>query len=86
MARTAPWMVGVKEREKERAREERERTVYGVFQHSSGKDGGYVVRTGEKRADGSYYFPQPYQDARPIAVGKSKAAAQKKADKMNGYS
>ena len=79
-------MVGQRERERERAREEKARTVYGVFVHSSGKDGGYVVRSGSKRDDGGYYFPSPYGDADPIAVATSQKIAQKKADKLNGYS
>lgn len=83
--RQAPWMVGVKERERERARAEKASTVHVVVQHSSGVQGGYVVRTGTKREDGSIYVASPYTDVRPVAVSKSQKLAQKKADKLNGF-
>lgn len=79
-------MVGVKERERERERERKAKTVYGVFVHSSGPNGGYVTRTGTTREDGSYYFDPPYRDAKPVAVSKSRKLADRKADKLNGFS
>lgn len=82
MARIAPWMVGVKEREREQAKAEKASRVYGVFMHSEGD--GYVVRTGEKQADGSYYWPMPYSHDTPAAVSKSEKLANKHADKLNG--
>lgn len=53
---------------------------YGIYLHSSGESGGYVVRT---RYDG--WCPAPYSDASPIAVYKRLHAAEKYADKLNGY-
>jgi hypothetical protein len=85
MPRTAPWMVGVKERERERAKAEKARTVYGVFKWAGNYDGGYVVRTGQVRDEGGYYFPSPYTDKHPIAISKSQKLAQRKADKLNGF-
>lgn len=84
--RTPPWMVGVRERERERERETKAKTVYGVFQHSSGPQGGYVVRSGERREDGTYYFAMPYQHETPLSVSKSQKLAQRDADKRNGFS
>lgn len=78
-------MIGVRERERERERETKARTVYGVFQHSSGAQGGYVVRSGERRDDGSLYFAMPYQHVEPVAVSKSQKLAQRKADQLNGF-
>jgi len=86
MARVAPWMVGVKEREREREREAKAKRVYGVFEHSSGPQGGYVVRIGERLDDGSLYFPMPYQHTTPKAISKSEKLAQRQADKLNGFS
>lgn len=84
--RTPPWMVGVREARQEREREEKARTMYVVVQHSSGAQGGYVVRRATKSEDGSLYVPSPYTDATPKAVSKSEKLAQRQADKLNGMS
>jgi hypothetical protein len=77
-------MVGVKERERERERADKAKRIYGVFQHSSGAQGGYVTRRGEKLDDGRLYFPSPYGDQTPKYVSKSEKIADRKADQLNG--
>lgn len=55
-----------------------EKKDYGVYLHSSGAYGGYVVRT---RYDG--WCPAPYKHAEPVKVYQHEKAAQKWADKLN---
>ncbi len=52
---------------------------YAVVLHSSGEQGGFVVRT-------MYggWIPAPYSSTVPEAVYKREAAAQRYADKLNG--
>lgn len=52
--------------------------TYGVYLHSSGEQGGYVVRT---MWDG--WCPKPYSHAKPLRVYKRKSAAEKYADRLN---
>lgn len=55
--------------------------TYGVFLHSSGEQGGWVVRT---MYDG--WTPAPYSHAEPVATYKRMYAAEKYADRLNGRS
>ena len=53
--------------------------TYGVFLHSSGEQGGFVVRT---IYDG--WAPAPYSTAKPVhTYRKSRKLAQAMADKLN---
>ena len=52
--------------------------TYGVYVHSSGASGGYVVRT--RYND---WCPSPYCGLTPVAVYKTEKAAQRKADSLN---
>jgi hypothetical protein len=53
--------------------------TYGVFLHSSGEQGGFVVRT---MYDG--WTPAPYSTAKPVHSGyRSEKLAQLMADKLN---
>jgi len=72
--------------EKDRAREHRAQAVYGVFVHSSGSQGGYVVREGNTRDGQSNWYPSPYSGASPVKEYHQRSAAQKHADRLNGYS
>lgn len=54
--------------------------TYCVVLHSSGPSGGYVVRTAY---DG--WIPAPYSSAERFAEYKRLHAAERCADKMNGY-
>lgn len=54
--------------------------AYGVFLHSSGRQGGYVVRS---KRDGSY--ASPYNSQRPQREFRRESDAQRYADKLNGY-
>jgi len=57
----------------------RETKTFGVFLHSSGEQGGYVVRTAY---DG--WTPAPYNKAKPVHSGyRSEKLAQRMADKLN---
>jgi hypothetical protein len=51
---------------------------YGVFQHSSGLNGGFVVRTiyGD-------WTPSPYSTEQALRTFKSERGAQNHADKLN---
>ncbi len=57
-----------------------EAVTYGVFLHSTGKSGGYVVRT----IYSSGRAANPYNNASPMRTFKRKNAAQNYADKLNG--
>lgn len=72
------------ETEKARAKAAKAATRYVVVMHSSGPSGGYVVREGTLRDDGTIRIPSPYSQAEQIKVFTSKVAAQKHADKLNG--
>jgi hypothetical protein len=74
-----------KQREKERKKQERASTLYGVFVHSSGANGGYVVRSGYKRDDGSVRWPEPYNSKSPVKTYSNQKVAQKHADRLNGF-
>jgi len=60
-------------------REHKRTAVYGVFQHSSGIEGGYVSREGWK-TDTGHSFPSPYSAQIPIKVFRRKADAERHAD------
>jgi hypothetical protein len=62
-----------------RNRKEGTMKTYGVFQHSSGPQGGFVVRT---LHDG--WVASPYNAADAVATYKRENAAQQYADKRNG--
>jgi hypothetical protein len=66
-------------------RDEKARQRYGVFVHSSGAAGGYVVRTGYLQPDGSVCWPSPYKGRQPVngKVYRRERAAQQAADKLN---
>jgi hypothetical protein len=53
--------------------------TYCVVQHSTGPQGGYVVRTA---VDG--WIAAPYSQAEKLAEYKRESAAQKLADRLNG--
>jgi len=42
---------------------------YGVFMHIPNRNG-YVVRSGYVEADGKAYYPNPYNDQKPVAEFK----------------
>jgi hypothetical protein len=52
--------------------------TYGVFLHSSGELGGYVVRTIYKG-----WTPAPYSSRTAVRTFKRESAAQTYADKLN---
>jgi hypothetical protein len=52
--------------------------TYGVFVHSSGRDGGYVVRTVFNG-----WTPSPYSTEQALRIFKREASAQRDADKRN---
>ncbi len=54
--------------------------TYAVVMHSSGEQAGYVVRS---VYDG--FCPAPYRDAARVAEYKREQAAQRHADRLNGY-
>lgn len=76
------WRDQERARDRERKREHKAKAVYGVFQHSSGKSGGYVAIEGWKLDYGGYAFPSPYNDATPVRIYTSRSAAEKHAYKM----
>jgi hypothetical protein len=51
--------------------------TYGVFQHSSGPQGGYVARP---MYDG--WAPAPYSKVTPLFVYKRRADAERRADRL----
>jgi hypothetical protein len=53
---------------------------YGVYQHSSGPQGGFVVKELE---DGRVVHGHLYDAATPVATYRHKAPAQRFADKLN---
>lgn len=61
---------------------------YGVFPHHDNAGTpthtGLVVRTGHVEADGSVFYGRPYNFA-PVAEYDREPAAQRFADKANGY-
>ena len=60
-------------------------TRHAVVLHSSGHSG-YVVRTAYQQADGTFWIPNPYQNATPVKLYTREHAAQALADKLNaGY-
>ena len=63
--------------QKEHDKVARERSVWGVFQHSSGPSGGFVAREGYKRDDGGYTWPSPY--TAPVKTFARKSDAEKDA-------
>ena len=69
------------QRAAEKAR--KEITRYVVVQHSDGPQGGFVVRGGDAREDGTVRMSTPYKDAQQLFVSKSQKLAQKRADKLN---
>lgn len=70
-----------REIERQHDRERKAKAVYGVFQHSSGSQGGYVAREGWRNDDGTTHYPSPYNDVRPIKEYKRRADADKDAHK-----
>lgn len=70
------------ERQKERDREHKKQAVWGVFQHSSGAEGGYVAREGWTKDDGEYGFSSPYSQQTPIHVYKRQHDAEKHAERL----
>ena len=52
--------------------------TFGVFEHSSGPQGGFVVRT---IYDG--WCPYPYSNSEPVKVYQREHAAQRYADHLN---
>jgi len=66
--------------EKARAKRDRERAIFGVFQHSSGADGGYVAREGIKRDDGTVSWPSPYTS--PVKTFGRRSDADKHAHRL----
>jgi hypothetical protein len=55
-----------------------EEKTYGVFVHSSGKNGGYVVRT---MYNG--WTPSPYSSSLVLRAFRRESAAQRHADNLN---
>ena len=56
-----------------------EEITFGVYQHSSGPQGGFIPRT---RYDG--WAPAPYSQATPVKVYKRLSAAERHCDRLNG--
>ncbi len=53
--------------------------TYGVYQHSSGPQGGFVVK---EQQDGRVVHGHLYDHATPVKVFRHKAPAQRYADKL----
>ena len=61
---------------------------YGVFKwtdhfHSTQCNGGYVVRTACKGADGGYWYPEPYSTITPERTFAREYDAKRFADRLN---
>lgn len=66
---------------KEHEREHKRKAVWGVFQHSSGPQGGFVAREGWRNDDGSTHYPTPYNTTRPLKEYKRQSDADKDANR-----
>lgn len=57
--------------------------MFGIYQHSSGPQGGFVVRTLHPTSDGRMAACNPYSHMEPMKEYKTELGAQTFCDKLN---